>query len=329
MDTDEPTISDAATAGGRQRIGQTLAAARAARKLPLEDIARDTRVPLRHLRAIEADAHDSLPALPYTIGFVKSFARAVGVDADAAAAQFRTETSKTAHVPTAVALEPLDERRLPPRWLVAASLAALLVLGAGVLLWSSGAFDPPVAPPPVVIREAAPAAAPATPPATATPQGGTPGVALAVPGGAPGVAPPLVPGGAPGVAVPPLAAGGGVVIVPTEDVWVKIYDAQRNTVKVGLLKAGERYDVPADPPGLKLWTGKAGVLQVSVGGRAIPPLGGPVETIKDVSLAPADLLARAAAAPASAATAPVPPAAAGPAVPVPQTTAPGPTPVTR
>ena len=37
----------------------------------------DTRVPVRHLRAIEADAHDSLPALPYAIGFVKTLARAL------------------------------------------------------------------------------------------------------------------------------------------------------------------------------------------------------------------------------------------------------------
>lgn len=301
VETDEPMTSDAAAAGGRQRVGQTLAAARAARGVELEDIARDTRVPLRHLRAIEADAHDSLPALPYTIGFVKSFARAVGVDADTAAAQFRAETSKTAHVPSAIVLEPLDERRLPPRWLVGASLAALLAVGAGVLLWSSGAFDPPVPPPPVVIREAAPAA-PAAMTADAAPTtapGTTTALPAATPGGAPGVAPPLVPGGAPGIAVPPLAGASGVVIVPTEDVWVKIYDAQRNTVKVGLLKGGERYDVPASPPGLMLWTGKAGVLQVSVNGRAVPPLGGPVQTVKDVSLAPADLLARAAAAPAA------------------------------
>lgn len=315
VDTDEQATSDAAAAGGRQRVGQILGAARVARGLELEDIARDSRVPVRHLRAIEADAHDTLPALPYTIGFVKSFARAVGVDAEAAAAQFRAETSKTAHVPTAVTLEPLDERRLPPRWLVVASLAALLVIGAGVLLWSSGAFDPPVPPPPVVIREAAP---------TAPAPGSTevaPSAVAATSGAAPNVAPPLVPGGAPGIAVPPLTAGGGVVIVPTEDVWLKIYDAQRNTVKVGLLKAGERYDVPANPPGLMLWTGKAGVLQVSVGGRAIPPLGGAAQTVKDVSLAPADLLARAA-----------PPSSAAPALPTPagaQARPAGTTPISR
>ena len=52
-------------------------------------------------------------------------------------------------------------------------------------------------------------------------------------------------------------------------------------------------------PGLLLWTGKAGVLKVIVGGRAIPPLGKPVETVRDVSLAPADLLARIATAPAT------------------------------
>ena len=131
MDKEAAAVNE--TASGRERIGAKLAAARTAAKLDLADIARDTRVPLRHLRAIEADAHESLPALPYTIGFVKTLARAVGVDPEAAAAQFRAETSKTAHVPAAIALEPLGERRLPPRELVMFSIVAVVALLGGII----------------------------------------------------------------------------------------------------------------------------------------------------------------------------------------------------
>lgn len=291
MDKEAAAVNE--TASGRDRIGARLAAARTAAKLDLADIARDTRVPLRHLRAIEADAHDSLPALPYAIGFVKTLARAVGVDPEAAAAQFRAETSKTAHVPAAIALEPLDERRLPPRELVVFSIIAVVALLGGIIAYAAGLFDKAPPPPPVVIAAPAPTPAPAI----------APDVSIATPGAPVAAAPGTV------LAVAPAAVpvGGQVTLTPTEDVWVKIYDAQGTAVKSGILTAGEVFVVPATPPGLMIRTGKAGVLGIAIGGKALAPIGGPVQTVKDVSLAPADLAARSAA--AAAAPAPTTPAA--------------------
>ncbi len=271
---------------GAQRTGAILSTAREAAGITLLDIARDTRVPVRHLKAIDLDDHSDLPALPYAIGFVKSYARAVGLDPEAVAAQFRSETSKTAHVPTVPSLEPLDERRVPGRRLVFASIAAIVVIIAGLSAWGAGVFDP--APPPVAVAAAdagvpdqsqslddAPVAGPVAPPVTGA--GAAP--ALVVPAANQAVA----------------GATGPVVLTATEDVWIKVYDrATRTSAKIGILKAGETFAVPNSPPGLLLWTGKAGALQVSVGGRTLPPLGGPVETVRDVSLAAADLVARAA-----------------------------------
>lgn len=231
MDKEAAAVNE--TASGRDRIGARLAAARTAAKLDLADIARDTRVPLRHLRAIEADAHDSLPALPYAIGFVKTLARAVGVDPEAAAAQFRAETSKTAHVPAAIALEPLDERRLPPRELVVFSIIAVVALLGGIIAYAAGLFDKAPPPPPVVIAAPAPTPAPAI----------APDVSIATPGAPVAAAPGTV------LAVAPAAVpvGGQVTLTPTEDVWVKIYDAQGTAVKSGILTAGEVFVVPATP----------------------------------------------------------------------------------
>lgn len=275
---------------GAQRTGALLAAAREAAGIDLVDLARESRVPLRHLKAIEADSHASLPALPYTIGFVKTFARAVGLDPEAMALQFRSETTKVAHVPTVPSLEPLDERRVPARSLVIASVAVIALIIAGLSAWGAGAFDPKpsTAPEVVVAVTETPAEAPAGD------VGIAPAVAVAVPGA------PLA-AVAPGVPAPITGAAGPVVLTATEDVWVKIYDkATRTSAKIGILKTGESFAVPADPPGLQLWTGKAGALKVTVGGKLLPPLGGPVETVRDVSLAGADLLARAAPAPVAA-----------------------------
>jgi cytoskeletal protein RodZ len=281
---------------GAQRTGAVLAAARNAAGIDLVDLARDTRIPLRHLKAIEADSHASLPALPYTIGFVKTFAKAVGLDPEAVATQFRGETSKLAHVPTLPSLEPLDERRLPSRGLVGTSLAVIVLIIAGLSAWGAGLFDPSLPTAPVVAE--APPQAPA--PEVSTPTGD---IGVAAPATAPVAAAPVA-------AAPGAPVAGPVVLTANEDVWIKIYDrTTRTSAKIGILKAGESFAVPTDPPGLQLWTGKAGALTVTVNGKPIPPLGGPVQTVRDVSLAAADLLARAAPPPAATAPGSVAPAA--------------------
>lgn len=302
METDLHAPTDS---GAPRRIGAVLADARARAGLALSDIARDTRVPLRHLQAIESDAHDSLPALPYTMGFVKSFARAVGVDPDGAAAQFRAETSKTAHVPVAPAMEPLDERRLPPRGLLTLSIVGVVAIVGAVVAYSAGMFDRGTPEEPVAVAAAPPQPASA-PAATAPAEAGTVVAAApetttgadAAPTAASPAAPPPAATDVPAT-VPAAPAGGPVTITAVEDAWFRVsgWDAAANrvvTIKTGVLAKGERFDVPAQP-GLKLWTGRAGALRVAVGGRVLPPLGGPVQTVKNVSLNPADLVARFAA----------------------------------
>jgi cytoskeletal protein RodZ len=228
--------------------------------LELEAIARDTRVPLRHLRALETDDHSALPALPYALGFIKSYARAVGLDAETVAAQFRSETQMTPHVPV-VKDEPMDERRLPSRSLVWGSAALIIAILVGMGLYGAGAFDPATPAPPA-----------ATPLAAAAPE-------------TPAVEAPLASDGAVPAAPAPLPVAGQVVLTASEDVWIKIYDrATGRRAFQGLLAAGQRYEVPADGGALTLRAGKAGAVQLSVGGRALPSLGGLAQTIDGVVL---------------------------------------------
>ena len=72
-------------------IGAALAAARRSLGLSLEEISETTRVRVRHLEALEAAQFDQLPSRPFTVGYVRAYAKALGLDADATAARFRTE----------------------------------------------------------------------------------------------------------------------------------------------------------------------------------------------------------------------------------------------
>jgi transcriptional regulator with XRE-family HTH domain len=251
-------------------IGERLRVAREARGLSLDDLARQTRIPIRHLEHIEREEWDALPAITYSVGFVRSYANAVGLDGPAMGAELREQLggARSAGAATTAYYEPADPARVPPRWIaIAAALLAVLIV-AGYLVWrhhavgDADAIGPPAAevPPPATAPGSRPAA-PATNPA-ATP--------------------------------PPAAANGPVILAATEDVWVRIYEAHSTKALFqGTLKAGQTYQVPATAQAPEIRTGRPNVLRLTVGATAIPPLGPPEKMIKDVSLRPADLIARA------------------------------------
>ena len=70
-------------------IGERLRRAREARAMSLDDVASQTRIPMRHLQHIEQEEWDALPAPTYAIGFTRNFATAVGLDGPAVANELR------------------------------------------------------------------------------------------------------------------------------------------------------------------------------------------------------------------------------------------------
>ncbi len=60
-------------------VGVALAEARMRRAMTIEDVAAETRVPIRYLAAIEAERFDLIPGHVYARGFAKAFARCVGI----------------------------------------------------------------------------------------------------------------------------------------------------------------------------------------------------------------------------------------------------------
>ncbi len=242
-------------------VGSRLAAEREAQGRSLEDVAAVTRIPLRHLQAIDAGDYASLPSPTYAMGFVRAYGRTLGLDEVALAAQVREDMDlppRPSLTPAkgAARIVPPEPDRIPPRgfaW-TAAALAVLMLVG--YVVWRSSG-------PSAVDQFAANAER---------------SVAAETP--APSVPP---------VATPP--ATGPVVLTATQDVWVRVRDGSGASLFARTLKPGERFDVPATAADAHVNVARPEALTVTVGGREVGPLGPAGRPVANVSLDPAALLA--------------------------------------
>ena len=267
-----------------QSVGERLRTLRQSAKLDLHDVATRTRIPLRHLEAIERSDYAALPSPTYALGFTRSYARALGAEeaplvSDLRAELGRDDPSLRGQAP----YEPVDPTRVPSRLLAwtAAALALLLAVGYGIWRTQYYGADGDIAP---VVEAPAQVAAPAPP--------------RAVPPGA------------------PVQTTGEVVLTASAPVWLRITDSGSRLFEKEMA-VGERYVLPATAKDPRILTGRPDSLRVTVGGRDVAPLGPPEKTIKDVSLTAASLTARPAPLVAPSATDSAPAATGNTASPVP------------
>jgi cytoskeletal protein RodZ len=238
-------------------VGERLRAAREEKGLSLEDIASETRIPLRHLESLEAGDWDRLPAPTYTIGFAKSYASALGLDRTEIGDQLReemgglrTDSSTIEH------FEPADPARTMPKWLVVSAIVAILV----VVLAFSWIRNRSVSEEPAEMAQSqapasqAPVGAPMTPPPAQQP-----------------------------------AAQGPVVLTATAPAWIRVTD-QGKTLFEGMLQPGQTYQVPQNAVAPTLRAGAPEALRINVGQAVAPPIGPAGEVVDHVSLLPADLM---------------------------------------
>lgn len=89
----------AADAGEFEHAGARLAAAREGRGLSLRDAAARTHIRENHLAAIEALDLKGLPARPYALGFVRTYAEFLDLDGRAVVEQFKADAGFDAPPP--------------------------------------------------------------------------------------------------------------------------------------------------------------------------------------------------------------------------------------
>ena len=119
-------------------VGAKLKEARRALGRDINSIADEICVRVRHLEALEDDNHDNLPPQTYAVGFVRSYANALGLDPDHLSRQFKSEYTSNETVPQLHFPEPIRESRIPSRVVMMTGLFGLLAIYFGWFYTSSG-----------------------------------------------------------------------------------------------------------------------------------------------------------------------------------------------
>jgi cytoskeleton protein RodZ len=298
---------------GNSRIGGELRAARERLGWDIDAVAEALRLKPAFIRAIEQGDIRNLPGTAYAVGFVRTYATALGLDPNEAIRRFRAERDEVNRKTELDFPAPVPQRGVPAGALV---LVGAVIAVGGYIAWyhysgrsmrsadnvaSVPAHLEPLAPPP------APKVALAAPPPVSAPKPGPkPGPAPAAnlnlpddsdvsPSSAAAAVP--MPPAAPPVAAAAPASGGSantvvaeatpgplpaangapppMVIQATADAWIEIKNAAGRVVYQTVLHSGDSYTVP-DQPQLTLTTGNAAGTEVVLAGNTIGPLKGHV-----------------------------------------------------
>ena len=253
------------------RTGDRLRLAREAAGLSLADVATRTRITQRHLAAIEKSDFSELPGRTYVTGFARAYARAVDLPEAEVGAAIRQELDDDEYGarPLYEAYEPTDPARLPTARLTWTLVIVTLLLASAYGVWRFLSVEPDEALIAAQNRDAD---------------------ASEAPGSAAGTAP----AAKAGATAASVAANAPVVLTGLSEVWIGFDDAEGKTENWRTLDAGETYQVP--PAYIEQFTLRTSIpqaLKVTVGGRDVGPVGPADTLVKNISLKPADLVARA------------------------------------
>lgn len=91
VERDEERKSENDAQGEVETFGRWLRKAREGQRLSLDDVAHLTKVRLAILDALERDARRELPEKVFVMGYVRSYAAAVGLDGEEALRRFNAE----------------------------------------------------------------------------------------------------------------------------------------------------------------------------------------------------------------------------------------------
>ncbi|HZQ70893.1 MAG TPA: RodZ domain-containing protein [Terriglobales bacterium] len=236
-------------------FGEQLKREREKRSITLDDISVSTKISRRLLRALEEDHFEQLPGGIFNKGFIRAYAKYVGLDEDQIVADYLVasgeEQPAAAPLPEAPARrdEPEVSREQEKAWTIPwGSLAMVLLLAAlGLALWrerdrmrQAESASPPE---PLPITTPSPATSPTTPAST------------------------------PASSVPPAAQTFTILVEAREECWISLSSDGKDVFE-GTLQAGETKKILAQRQAV-VKAGNVGGIAISFNGSKVPIEGKP------------------------------------------------------
>jgi len=247
-------------------VGQILREARAAQGIALDDAAARLRLMHRQIEAMEADDFESLGQPVFARGFVRNYARLLGLAPEALLARMQGAPAEPAAVSPAD--QPVPHSWLTSPWLMLSLLGLAVAVAVPVVLYlwlNSGVEDGSTAPAPVVAQtQAARAAAPA--PVAEPAEAVSPVVEAAAAEPAAPAEPTIAPATPAQVQAP--AAGSVLHLEFGDEAWTEIKDASGRMLHRQLNPAGGSVDVHGQPP-FDVVIGNAAQARMTYNGRPI------------------------------------------------------------
>lgn len=279
-------------------FGEKLQREREMRGVTLEEIAEATKIGTRSLRALEHNEFDKLPGGIFNKGFVRAYAKYLGLDEEQAVADYLTasgqaEAPATGPLPEVPPTVKLPAQRRRP-WLLLA--LGVLLLAAGWLGWrayfqtrgaraeesaaaSAGSAVESKATPAAAVPAGSETSTAGTPTDTASPSAGTQPSPAAASAPTPAASQPTPSPAASAAAAQPAAAPAEAASAPgftldiraKRDCWIAVMvdgKSQGNH----LMKAGSQESLHAKRE-IVMTVGNAGGLDLVLNGKPLPPQG--------------------------------------------------------
>ncbi|MEL6485540.1 MAG: RodZ domain-containing protein [Pseudomonadota bacterium] len=270
MQTEQDITADEGPdeAGPPATAGETLRAAREERRLSLDHVAAETRIPIRHLETLEAGDFEALPSRTYAIGFARNYARAVELDETLITDLVREEMGSAGprYSSLSAEMEPGDPAKLPSSGLAWFGGLAALLLAIGIVAFASRYFGAGDGPGSLLAGSGADDDTVAS--AKSSPEANAPAPA------------------APSV-------DGQVIFTALEDgVWVRFYEEGGDRLFEAQMESGDTFELPRSASEPRINTGRPDAFAITIDGREVPKLSEEPVTMGDTPISAAALLAR-------------------------------------
>ncbi len=136
-DAPETDVRGKEQAGSRVSIGTQLSAARKKRKLKIEKVAQELHLDIDVIKALENDEREKLPAPIFVQGYLKSYARLVGLPVEGLIKDYSEQVGEPPPLSVIRTAGKLPAVRLRSIRLIR---YVIVLLMAGILLWLAWPF---------------------------------------------------------------------------------------------------------------------------------------------------------------------------------------------